>query len=74
MEEQSAATQEIAGCVNQAATGTQQVNDNIASVTQTLQEAGTASGKVMSATGELSQQAEMLKAEVDKFINQVRAG
>jgi methyl-accepting chemotaxis protein len=74
MEEQSAATQEIAASVNQAAIGTQQVNDNIESVSETSQEAGTASGHVMSAASELSQQAEMLKGEVDKFIGQVRAG
>jgi methyl-accepting chemotaxis protein len=74
MEEQSAATQEIAASVNQAAIGTQQVNDNIASVSQASQEAGAASGQVMSAAGELSQQSELLKGIVDKFINQVRAG
>jgi methyl-accepting chemotaxis protein len=74
MEEQSAATQEIAGSVNQAAAGTQQVNDNIASVSQASQEAGAASGQVMSSAGELSQQAELLKDEVDRFIAQVRAG
>lgn len=74
MEEQSAATQEIAASVNQAAVGTQQVNDNIASVSQASQEAGAASGQVMSAAGELSQQSELLKGIVDRFINQVRAG
>lgn len=74
MEEQSAATQEIAGNVNQAAAGTQQVSDTIASVTDASQEAGVASGQVKSAAGELSQQAELLKSEVDKFMTQVRAG
>jgi methyl-accepting chemotaxis protein len=74
MEEQSAATQEIAGSVNQAASGTQQVSDNIASVTQAAQEAGAASAHVKSAAGELSQQAEMLKDEVNRFISEVRAG
>jgi methyl-accepting chemotaxis protein len=74
MEEQGAATQEIASSVNQAAAGTQQVNDSITSVTEASQEAGAASNQVMSAAGELSQQAEMLKGEVDKFISQVRTG
>ncbi|MCP4935422.1 MAG: HAMP domain-containing protein [bacterium] len=74
MEEQSAATQEIASSVNQAAAGTQQVNSNITSVSEASQEAGVASGQVMSAAGELSQQAELLKGEVDKFVSQVRAG
>ncbi len=74
MEEQSAATAEIASNVNQAASGTRMVNDNISSVTQASQEAGMASGEVMSAAGELSQQAELLRNEVDRFISQVRAG
>ncbi|MCP4932868.1 MAG: methyl-accepting chemotaxis protein [bacterium] len=74
MEEQGAATQEIAASVNQAAIGTQQVNDNITSVSQASQEAGAASGQVMSAAGELSQQAELLKGEVDRFISEVKAG
>ncbi len=74
MEQQSAATQEIASSVNQAAVGSQQVNNNIASVSEASQEVGAASGQVMSAAGELSRQAEMLKGEVDKFVTQVRAG
>ena len=74
MEEQSAATQEIASSVHQAAVGTQQVNDNIGSVSQASQEAGTASGQVMSAAGELSQQAVLLKKEVNNFIEKMRAG
>ena len=64
MEEQSAATQEIAGSVHQAAVGTGQINDNITSVSQASQEAGAASGQVMSAAGDLSQQAELLKVKV----------
>ena len=73
MEEQSAATEEIAGNVNLAAIGTQQVNENIKSVTSASQETGMASGEVMSAASELSRQAEYLKVEVEKFIGQVRA-
>ncbi len=72
MEQQSAATQEIASSVNQAAIGTQQVNDNISSVSEASQEAGAASGQVMEAAGELSQQAVLLKNEVDSFIEKVR--
>jgi methyl-accepting chemotaxis protein len=73
MEEQIAATQEIASSVNQAAVGTKQVNESITSVTEASQEAGAASNQVMSAAGELSQQSELLKGEVDKFITQIRA-
>ncbi len=74
MEVQGAATQEIARNVSLASIGTQQVSDNIASVSEASNEAGAASGEVMSAASELSQQAEFLKGEVDKFIIQVRAG
>ncbi len=74
MEEQSAATQEIAASVNQAAVGTEQVNDNIASVSEASQEAEAASGEVMSAAGELSQQADLLKGVVNKYISEVRVG
>ena len=74
MEEQSAATQEIATSVNQAAVGTQQVNDNISSVSEASREAGTASGQVMSAAGQLSEQAALLKSEVNNFIEKVQVG
>ncbi len=73
MEEQGAATQEIAGSVSQAAIGTQQVNDNIASVSEASRETGAASGEVMSAADELSQQAVLLKSEVNGFIEKIRA-
>ncbi len=74
MEQQSAATQEIAGSVSQASSGTQQVNENINMVSQASKEAGAASQEVMTAAGELSQQAELLKGEVDSFIAKVRTG
>lgn len=73
MEEQGSATQEIARNVQEAASGTEEVTRNIIGVSQASQEAGAASGQVMSAAGELSQQSEMLKVEVEKFISQIRA-
>ena len=74
MEEQGAATQEIARNVQEAATGTEEVSRNIVGVNQASEESGAAAGEVTSAAGELSQQAELLKGEVGKFIKQVRAG
>ncbi len=74
MEQQRAATEEIASNVHLASMGTQQVSDNIASVTEASKEVGAASGEVMSAANELSELADFLKGEVDKFITQVRAG
>lgn len=74
MAEQGAATQEIARNVQEAASGTEEVTRNITGVSQASQEAGAASSQVMSAAGELSKQAEMMKTEVTKFITQIRTG
>ena len=74
MAEQGAATQEIARNVQEAASGTEEVTRNITGVSQASQEAGAASSQVMSAAGELSKQAEMMKTEVNKFISQIRTG
>lgn len=74
MEEQGATIQDISRNVQQAATGTSEVTQNITGVTQAAQESGAASSQVTSAASELSQQSELLKSEVDKFISQVRAG
>ncbi len=74
VEEQGAATQEIARNVEQAANGTSEVNTNISGVTAAVSETGHAAGQILSASGELSQQSEVLKTEVDQFLVQVRAG
>jgi len=74
MEEQGATTTEIARNVQEAAAGTQDVSSSITGVTTASQEAGAASSQVMSSASELSTQAETLKTEVDKFIEQVRTG
>ncbi|MBL6933278.1 MAG: MCP four helix bundle domain-containing protein [Rhodospirillales bacterium] len=72
VEEQGAATSEIARNVEQAAAGTGEVSTNIAGVTQAAAEAGSTSTQVLEAANELSEQSELLKAEVDKFMDQVR--
>ncbi len=74
MEEQGAATQEIARNVQEAASGTEEVSRNIVGVNEASGESGVAAGEVTNAAGELSQQADVLKDEVQKFIAQVRAG
>lgn len=73
MEEQGATTQEISRNVQEAATGTKEVTSSIAGVTQASKEAGTASGQVTSAAGELSQQSEIMKTQVEKFLSEIRA-
>nr|WP_321455359.1 methyl-accepting chemotaxis protein [uncultured Cohaesibacter sp.] len=72
MEEQNAATKEISGSIFHAAQGTEVVNENIEQVSKASQEAAAASEQVMGAADELSKQSELLKIEVDKFMNQVR--
>ncbi|MEX1204976.1 MAG: methyl-accepting chemotaxis protein, partial [Dongiaceae bacterium] len=73
VEEQGVATQEISRNVQQASAGTHEVSSNIAGVTQAAGETGQAASQVLQAAAELSQQAETLRAEVDKFLSQVRA-
>jgi methyl-accepting chemotaxis protein len=73
VEEQGAATQEIARNVQQAAAGTSEVSSNIAGVTQAASQTGAASAQVLSTASELAKQSEILRAEVDKFLNNIRA-
>ncbi|PHS27924.1 MAG: hypothetical protein COA84_02680, partial [Robiginitomaculum sp.] len=73
MGEQGAATQEIAHNVQEAATGTEEVSRNIIGVNQASEESGEAASEVTSAAEELSQQAALLKGEVDKFVAGIRA-
>ncbi|PWC57097.1 hypothetical protein TSH7_19520 [Azospirillum sp. TSH7] len=74
MEEQDAATKEIARNVQQAARGTQEVSSNIYGVEQAAQGTGTAANDLLSAADSLARQATLLSGEVDDFISQVRAG
>ena len=73
VEEQGAATKEIARNVQQASAGTAEVSTNIAAVTQAAGETGAASSQVLTAAGELSKQSEALHLQVDAFISKVRA-
>ncbi len=74
VEEQGAATQEIARNTQQAATGTQEVTSNITGVTQAAGEAGAASSQVLTSAGQLSEESEVLRKEVDSFISRIRTG
>jgi methyl-accepting chemotaxis protein len=73
VEEQGAATQEIARNVQQASRGTSEVSSNIAGVTKAATETGQASGVVLAASGELAKQADTLRGEVDRFLVSVRS-
>jgi methyl-accepting chemotaxis protein len=73
VEQQGAATAEIARNVQEAARGTQEVASNITGVTQASGETGTAANQMLGAANELSQQAETLRTEVAQFLTTVRA-
>ena len=72
VEEQGVSTQEIARNVQQAAQGTQDVNSNIESVSKAAGETGAASGQVLNAAQEMSRQAEGLRGEVGRFLQEIR--
>jgi methyl-accepting chemotaxis protein len=73
VEEQTAATREIARNVQQAAQGTSEVTENIVSVSQAANDTGAAAGQVLGSAEELSHQAELLRGELSRFIEVVRA-
>ena len=73
VEEQGAATQEIARNVQQAAAGTSEVSTNITGVTQAAGQTGAASAQVLSTAGELTKQSEVLRGEVTRFLDNIRA-
>ena len=73
VEEQGAATQEIARNVQQAAIGTTQVASNISDVSRGAADIGSASSQVLSSAQLLSNENKCLKAEVAKFLSTVRA-
>ena len=73
VEEQSAATQEIARNVEQASAGTQEVSSNIVAVNEAANATGAAATQIRNSATELSQQSEVLRGEVHKFLTQVRA-
>ncbi len=72
VEEQIAATAEIARNVEQAALGTNEVSSSIQGVQVVASEAGGASAQVLTSAGDLSQQAERLRREVDRFLSTVK--
>jgi methyl-accepting chemotaxis protein len=73
VEEQSAATREIARNVQMASSGAAQVGGAIADVHQGAADTGSASGQVLSSAQSLSGQASQLKLEVDNFLASIRA-
>jgi methyl-accepting chemotaxis protein len=73
VEEQGAATGEIARNCQQAAVGTQQVTQNIAGVGQAAEMTGSASTRLMSLSSGLSGQAVELRRTVEAFVAEIGA-
>jgi methyl-accepting chemotaxis protein len=73
VEEQGAATQEIARNVQEAAKGTAEVASNIVNVNHGASETGSASSQVLASAKSLSSESNHLKVEVNKFLQTVRA-
>ncbi|HMK81916.1 MAG TPA: methyl-accepting chemotaxis protein, partial [Xanthobacteraceae bacterium] len=73
VEEQGAATQEIARNVQQAAQGTAEVAVQIGNVNHGAGETGSASTQVLASAQSLASESNHLKIEVGKFLSTVRA-
>ena len=73
VEEQGAATREIARNIQHAAGGTSEVSSNIVGVSSASTEAGAAASEVLTASGALRREADVLRAEIDAFLANIRA-
>ncbi|HLZ04816.1 MAG TPA: HAMP domain-containing methyl-accepting chemotaxis protein [Bradyrhizobium sp.] len=73
VEQQGAATQEIARSVQSVAQGTREAASNIVEVNRGATETGSASEEVLSAAKALSSESTRLRAELDRFMQNIRA-
>ncbi len=73
VEEQGAATREIARNIQHAAGGTSEVSSNIVGVSEASSEAGSAANEVLTASGSLRHEADVLRTEIDNFLSGIRA-
>ncbi len=73
VEQQSAATQEIARDIQRAASGTNEVSASIASVDRAAIDTGSAASQVLAAATGFAKLGDTLRGEVDGFLARVRA-
>ena len=73
IEEQGAATREIAHNVAESARGTGQVSEHISGVNDAARDTGAAASRVVDSAAELSRNGETLKTQVEAFLRDVRA-
>jgi len=72
VEQQGAATQEIARNIQEAARGTEEVSANITNVREAATSTGTAATQVLGAASLLSRQSDALAAQVTHFIKEIK--
>jgi methyl-accepting chemotaxis protein len=73
VEQQGAATREIARNIQHAAGGTSEVSSNIIGVSTASAEAGSAASEVLDASGALRRDADILRDEIHAFLANIRA-
>ena len=73
VEQQGAATREIARNVEEAARGTSDVSSNIGGVTESAATTRDSAGNILNAAGVLASDSETLRAEVTRFLSDVRS-
>ncbi|MBV5325840.1 MAG: methyl-accepting chemotaxis protein, partial [Rhodospirillaceae bacterium] len=73
VEQQGAATREISRSIQQAADGTRDVSQNIAGVSDALSESGRLAEGLLGAASDLSRQADVMRTEISRFVERVRA-
>ncbi|MEP0070992.1 methyl-accepting chemotaxis protein [Pyruvatibacter sp.] len=73
IEEQTAATGEIARNAQQAASGTHEVSSSVQGVSEASQQASAASTQLLASSNSLAEQGDTLRERMDTFIQKVRA-
>ena len=73
VEEQGAATAEIARNIQQAATGTQNVSNNIVGVSSAANQTGETASDVLQSSDGLAAESEALSSEVGRFLARIKA-
>jgi len=73
VERQEEATRAISGNVQEVASGTRAVSDSIATINELAQATGSAAMQVHEAAGELARHAASTRAEVGRFLSEVKA-
>ena len=73
IEEQSAATRDISGNIQQAADRTTQVSRDVAEITGASEKTGMAAEDVLACASKLSEQAKSLSRDVDQFLSDIQA-